>query len=370
MKKEHFHSLDSLRFFAFFKVFMLHVPAGLGLLPFLYVKAGGGIGVNFFFILSGFLITYIITNHKIRGTYHVGKFLGRRFLRIMPLYLFVCVVMMLIPDAVRRDLGFYITGGYKMDWKYTLIFLENYRMLDLDTLPRLTPFSVFWSLCIEVHFYIIWAICLYWVPLRRMPLFFAFAILMGFLMSYLELIQFHPNKNVDYSDILSYLDMFGIASLLGYYTSMESPWLMKFYQNGKSEVRWLFVSLAVLLVAFQYQILPVNTAWWVVVRGPVLSVIFVLCIASFIGQTQFSIKSKFLAYLGKISYGMYVFHLIFIHMGYQYYANNVSTEWKDSWIGIWMLAMASLFSTIIVSAISYELIEKPVIKLKDVLFGK
>jgi peptidoglycan/LPS O-acetylase OafA/YrhL len=64
LEKRYFHTLDALRFFAFFKVYLLHLPEQGDFPLFEYLKSGGGLGVQFFFVLSGFLITYILTFEK------------------------------------------------------------------------------------------------------------------------------------------------------------------------------------------------------------------------------------------------------------------------------------------------------------------
>ena len=66
MNKIRFHSIDALRFFAFFKVFLLHLPYQGDSSVFNYLKSGGGIGVYLFFVLSGFLITYLLVFEKLK----------------------------------------------------------------------------------------------------------------------------------------------------------------------------------------------------------------------------------------------------------------------------------------------------------------
>jgi len=83
--KRHFETFDALRLLAFFTVFLYHATVYDSPLV-NYLKAGAPLGVHFFFVLSGFLITYIIAEEKQQtGQVNVKHFLARRFLRIWPL---------------------------------------------------------------------------------------------------------------------------------------------------------------------------------------------------------------------------------------------------------------------------------------------
>src|SRR6187402_557963 len=99
-KRIFFPNLDGLRFICFFFVFMVHSfvtddvsinnnPVHIFLKQYLF--AGGQLGVNMFFVLSGFLITYLLLSEKeISGKINIKNFYIRRVLRIWPLYFF-CV---------------------------------------------------------------------------------------------------------------------------------------------------------------------------------------------------------------------------------------------------------------------------------------
>ncbi|MCX6256393.1 MAG: acyltransferase [Bacteroidia bacterium] len=154
--KLQFHSIDAFRFFAFLKVFISHFPYDLDNPVIKFLKQGGGIGVAFFFVLSGFLITYILVNEK----FHTGKinaksFFLRRILRIWPIYFLLLLFLYLVPNWILTNIG-YIGSGYHCDWFYSFSFTENYRMIYLDAMPGIVPLGVIWSLCIEEHFYILW----------------------------------------------------------------------------------------------------------------------------------------------------------------------------------------------------------------------
>src|SRR5215210_6286731 len=97
-----FENLDGLRFFCFLSVFLFHsfhtenpdISSSPVYRLFKHSLFGNGnLGVNFFFVLSGFLITYLlIEEKKLTGKIHIGNFWIRRILRIWPLY-FACVLI-------------------------------------------------------------------------------------------------------------------------------------------------------------------------------------------------------------------------------------------------------------------------------------
>ena len=95
--KRHFETFDALRFLAFFKVFLYHLPFSHWPL-FNSIKAGGDLGVRLFYVLSGFLITCIIAEEKQQtGRLNFKHFMVRRILRIWPLYYLMVAFAYLTP---------------------------------------------------------------------------------------------------------------------------------------------------------------------------------------------------------------------------------------------------------------------------------
>src|SRR5579859_5130760 len=99
-EKVFFPNLDGLRFCSFFAVYLFHIylllfdkyrPAGISYPLTRFLFQNGEMGVNFFFVLSGFLITYLLIEEKrVTGKVHIGKFYIRRILRIWPLF-YLCI---------------------------------------------------------------------------------------------------------------------------------------------------------------------------------------------------------------------------------------------------------------------------------------
>jgi peptidoglycan/LPS O-acetylase OafA/YrhL len=140
--------LDGFRAFAVLMVFVHHLfygwpTAALSSTPRLIraVLGRGWLGVDLFFVLSGFLITGILIDSR-EGEHYFRNFYTRRILRIVPLYL-TCILIMYFgyPDA----------GAY---FRLSLLYLANFSYFFGVKVPH-GP-GVFWSLAIEEHFYLIW----------------------------------------------------------------------------------------------------------------------------------------------------------------------------------------------------------------------
>ena len=169
MSRKHFHTFDALRFFAFLLVFLLHLPkTGKTYIDF-FLKSGG-IGVIFFFVLSGFLITYILLyEKKHQNKISLKKFFARRILRIWPLF-YLMIAFAYLSPYISNALNLPISNqGYKPNLLTSIFFGENYKMMITNTFPDWVPLRVMWSLCIEEHFYILWAVLLYFISIKKMP---------------------------------------------------------------------------------------------------------------------------------------------------------------------------------------------------------
>ena len=365
--KLHFASLEALRFFAFLKVFFFHVPVQLDWPVLQYLKRGGGIGVEFFFVLSGFLITYLlVVDKQTNGQVGVRNFLVRRSLRIWPLFYAGVLLAFLLPDALADRWGFHtVGGGYVPDWRFSFTFLENYKMLLMDNFPRTTPLPVFWSLCIEEHFYVVWVGALFLVTRRHIPTFLLACLPLAYACRYLEPFVFPQNTSMETNDLLTHVDVFAIGGLLGYWVAVDYARFSARVNGLRLRWRYGLIVLVVLAVVFQVEVLPyVPGSWFNVFRPSLVAGLFATLIAMFLpAHSAIRLTNPVLAYLGRISYGLYVFHIIAIHTIGQYCINHgllIDTVGKNG-----LLVMVVFGVTVAVSSLSYHYFERPFLRLRE-----
>lgn len=366
MNKIHFHTLEALRFFAFLKVFLSHIPLEAEFPIFSLLKSGGGLGVAFFFVLSGFLITYLLSFEKLNtDTVQIKKFLVRRSLRIFPLYYLVVIVLFALPHSWIDFLGLNLfPNGYALDWRYSFTFFENYKMLFTDSFPKTSPLIVFWSLCIEMQFYVVWILCFYFVPKKHILKFLVGAVVISWLARFVEPYLF-SNTNITTNDLFTNLDFFACGGILGYFVAKDYNSVANFVQGISNWIKYLFLVSVIGFVLWSTVIFPYNPGTvFFIFRFTIMAIWFTLLILVFVPQnSKITIRSKVLAYLGNISYGLYVYHLVFMRFCYRLFVHFGFKN--DDVPTLWLFVLSSLAVSIVVSAFSYRYFELFFLSLRE-----
>jgi peptidoglycan/LPS O-acetylase OafA/YrhL len=146
----YFPALDGLRAISVFLVIFVHLKQRSGLLA----HVPGWLGVDFFFVISGFLITtLLLREEREKGRIDVYAFYMRRFFRIVPIYGLILIVYVLLTYWSADK-----WGQMKSALPYYLTFLNEFA-------PKHVPFGTTWSLGIEEKFYLVWPV-LFFVLLR------------------------------------------------------------------------------------------------------------------------------------------------------------------------------------------------------------
>lgn len=324
--------LDGLRFLAFFAVFLFHVRPGR--------YACGPDGVRVFFTLSGFLITRILLAGEtgdLRAD--LGRFYVRRTLRIFPLY--YAVVAGLWVSGQLPGLGWYLTYTYNIRASFERTWGG--------------PVGHFWTLCVEEQFYVLYPFLLLKTPSRFRP-----ALLVGLLLA---------SKGFQ-AHALTRLPMPWSGYLLPYCGEFLAwgclaGWVELRTRPGRWEGPISLLLGVALVVACRSRF-----DWWAHSPGvPILLgalsgfglgsalVVFGLWRSSspwLVGPLAW----RPVAYLGKISYGLYVYHLLVIEGDWLSYL-------PESYLFRFRQPYGELGLTIVVAAASWRWFEGPINRLKD-----
>jgi peptidoglycan/LPS O-acetylase OafA/YrhL len=349
-------SLDGLRAIAVLLVMGVHIA-----FPFLSL---GWLGVDVFFVLSGFLITTLLCNEYARhGRISLPKFWGRRFLRLMPVYwLYVgslTAYMLLGPTSQLHAHGNWSPGEYILAlWTY---FVNLAPAGGIWTHQHLTLHL--WSLAVEEQFYFIWP------PLCVVILRFRRPWIVGLLLIALILCFRHGAQPWALKATL-WTRGLGIVmgSTLALYMRDRPPRLLRLF--AAVQLRWIVGGLTV--VAYlalellersgrltEEQIHQYALPW--------LCLLFT-CVAGMLwygpfDRTARSLSWPPLAYLGRISYGVYVYHLVAQLLVWDIFLRNIEHWHQIPKYGLRCLLYFGI--TLAISVTSYRLIERPFLRIKD-----
>jgi peptidoglycan/LPS O-acetylase OafA/YrhL len=373
MKKEEkvfFPNLDGLRTIAFLFVFSEHIVwSAVKLLPkensivehLLYtVFANGGMGVSVFFVLSGFLITYLLLKEvQATGKVNVWAFYIRRTLRIWPLYyLVVLFVFYGIPFIVSW-------GGHVLQNPgrifYYLTFLSNFDILHMGTLGQesFVQSGVTWSVAIEEQFYIVWPLLFFFLPVRYYQYIFYGVIVCSIAFRGI----YHEQTVLLYFHTLSVCGDLAIGGLAAYYSIYSARFLNAFASLRRTQILFIYL-IGTLYILFNGLFI---THPYCSLYNRLLSSIF---FAFIILEQNFSKNSfykfrniKLLTKWGKYTYGLYLLHPIAI------FFVKAFTDFFDiptvTFLSKIIVAAMVLVLTCIFSYFSYIFVEQHFLKLKN-----
>lgn len=346
MNTEHRTQLDGLRCLAVMLVFVFHAYVNrIGYLPIgegLNLVLIGSLGVQIFFVISGFLITrQLLTSETGDFMHDLRIFYIRRILRIFPLYYAVLILLTLT--------------GYLLEpiWFYTFLF--NYRAFQGDSGG---PASVYWSLCIEEQFYLFIPFLLLKTPTRwRLHLLIA-VLLMFFVIQYaLDLRD--PKYMKDYIYLLPESGHYLLWGCIAGYVDRFCE------QKNKSPSETMLFVLGLLLTP----ILLLMMAYFPRLefkyyRTPLIMLqsfgMSLLVLGLWRTQNKLLLglfKFPPFAYLGKISYGFYLFHSYAFTLSQHIYVKYPQANAIDYVLGTFLLTFAA-------ASLSWHFFESPINKLK------
>jgi len=351
--------LDVLRFFAFLMVFCHHaLPHDpvfwmkLGVPGFLArvvagVGATGAFGVSVFFVLSSYLITELLLREKdLMGSLDVRSFYIRRILRIWPLYFAFLALAVVLQ---------WIMPGQQVTWRAGLWFslLAGNWFIVFHGFPSSVIFPL-WSVSIEEQFYITWP-----TVVRRVSEFGMLIIAGGLLViataSRIYLGLHHFGESDVWCNTFVQLDPIAIGILMAVLLKGEIP---RFSRLARAALLVAGVTgLALGAIFFGIKSDPLTTAR-IVFGYPSVAIGGALLLLAVLRNQSGS--HRVLVYLGRISYGLYVFHVLGLLISDHVVHDQAASLWRYA-----LRVGVALAATIAMSAISYRWLETPFLSLKQ-----
>ena len=341
----------------------------LAIIGVMFVHAGtpgfrsGWIGVDLFFVLSGFLITTLLAmESSASGTIAYGPFMARRALRLMPAYFLYAIFITLLvwgwPGSVRSDNGGWNAAGFTAAiWTYTINFVPQGGVWNGQDLT-----VHLWSLAVEQQYYLVWPIVIIALHsraavLRRVAVGLAVATTATFVLmpdslykndmlytrgfslvvaSALALWVFHRPGLVRHALFNRALDVAGGLLLVGL---AAAPYALGWPESRMHEV---FIPLLV----------PVFAFW-----------IARLWSAGADSWMRRLLQARSLVYIGKISYGVYLYHEA-VRVAVWFTMKPWMAHWSPAAGFVTRMAVYFVISFVL-AAVSYEFFEKKFLRLAD-----
>jgi peptidoglycan/LPS O-acetylase OafA/YrhL len=356
--KLYFPQIDSIRGLSFIAIFLFHAvritdkPFFLsGFFGYLYSNLP--LGLEVFFVLSSFLLTWLGFNeYEKRGNFSFKNYFTRRALRIWPLYFFILFLGFIVIRAVA--VYFHSAITLPNAWYY-IFFIANFYTLDHVFFLRLL-----WTISVEEQFYLFWGLSL---KIFYKNIGWVISVLM--VTSVLFSIYAITNQVSSYFNTLTYLFDFACGASAAMLLFRENK-LVERLKKLSSTGRKIFYSYLVFHFIFFYFLNQFSTGLLNDFLALICRYIFVIYMALFIArqvvqnsQDTFLAKNRFLILTGKMSYGLYCYHGITITLLnlllLKYHLQN----------GIMVIIYFVINYAL--ATISYFYLERPFLKLKQKL---
>ncbi len=357
--------LDTLRAFAVFFVLIEHsgvwfdTSGPIGRFIKDVIIPDGQFGVFLFFVLSGFLITSILFNERIRIKNKgrglvIRSFFIRRALRIFPIYYLMLLSLFIINYSdIRHNFIYYLTYTSNI-----LIYQVN----------AWNGFSHTWTLSVEEQFYLLWPWFILFVNNKYLKYVFIVAIITGIVSSYIEL---EVNRHIAPLLVCNCFDAFGIGGIFAY-LRLGGKWIKRIEKNI-----WIMgvISLGIYLfckIAIFAGYPAFNKIYIFKTLNCILSIWLIMLVVNNKSERarKYFLENSSLNFIGKISYGIYLYHYVYITLVLSRLNDMLNKNTKsfplinkiilDAHNNYWI----QITIIVLISSLSYLVIEKPLLSLK------
>lgn len=349
-----YHNLDPLRGFLALCVVLSHIPlvsstVGLPFYSDLPIFHRGQDSVLVFFCLSGYLIIGLLFDEKKRlGSISIKNFYVRRILRLYPVYYLVLII------------GFvyyhYALDLFNVDFNIEYSLLEGIAW-NVGFLPNVfknlydvgSILEILWSIGVEEQFYLLVAPLLFMLNINKYFKSLLLFTLLYFIIYHLPSFNFFRRFEFYYF-FMSIGGLFAVANKLNY----------KFVYISFTPVRFLIYGMFILNFFTDFFLFD-N----VIYRNIFRTILFALVISNLALDKNLIIKNPFLNYLGKISYGIYMYHMIVVNfILFIFLKINFDALFGDV-VAILIINFTCISLSLIVSHLSYKYFENYFLGLKE-----
>ncbi|HHF4336068.1 TPA: acyltransferase family protein [Haemophilus influenzae] len=343
--------IDGLRAIAVISVIIYHLNENW--------LSGGFLGVDIFFVISGFLITGIIITEIQQNSFSLKQFYTRRIKRIYPAFITVMALVSLIASVIFIYNDF---NQLRKTIELATAFLSNFYLgltqgyFDLSANEN--PVLHIWSLAVEEQYYLIFPLILIlaYKKFREIKALFIITLILFFILLATSFIPANFYKEVLHQPNIYYLSNLRfpellVGSLLAIYHNLSAS------KQASKQASNVIAILSTLLL-FSCLFLMHNNIAFIPGVTLILPCIFTALIIHTTSQNniiKLCLSNKAIVFIGKISYSLYLYHWIFI--AFAYYITG------EKQINNQSIAIVIIL-TIIFSVLSYYLIEQPIRKSK------
>jgi len=366
----HVPALDGVRGVAILLVLIFHfsvyghglAPSGLFIDRLYYRVAGAGwIGVDLFFVLSGFLITGILYDAK-ESRHYFRNFYARRILRIFPLYYGALILFLVVLPWLRPDHSGLSSMARDGVWYWS--YLSNVKFAS-DGWPQFGAIGHFWSLAVEEQFYLLWPALV--LALSRRQLQIACLVCVIAALSVRVALIAQGNNTAAFVLTPARIDALAVGAYLAV-TARGPEGLHRLSRLALPSAVLLSLSVLVIFVlrkgfaGYDPVVLTIGLTILALLFGAILVLALTLARNTFVARV---FGSSFLSFFGRYSYGIYVFHhpILFFKSGIIPLA-IVPSVFGSQLLRQFVFLVIGTAVSVGIAFLSWHLFEKQFLKLK------
>lgn len=313
-----------------------------------YATSFGWVGVDLFFVLSGFLIGSILIVQKHSPRYF-STFYMRRLVRIVPNYFLLLALFVIVWQLPYFANNYFLTAHNDIPlWSY-FAMLHNFYMAARHSLGN-DALSITWSIGIEEQFYLLFPLLVYFLHRRWLPYLLS-ALIVGAIIVRAQFDHWIPK----YVLLPARMDGLAIGFLVAF---LHQEGLLAKYKTALN--RWLMAVMIVVIAACGYFYWRLGDLG--VVKHTLFSIVFaIMLIFALTRQGSWYaafLRNKALMWVGTISYSLYLFHYLILGVAHHITGQHDIGISNIADIGV---TVAAFIASLLFSWIVYRQLEKPMV---------